>query len=281
MKALRTALILAAAIGAFAFPLLADDEIALRKYHPWGRFHVGSWSRVRILTETLDARGNVTATSTTDTKSTLIERGIESFALKIESTVEVAGKKLPPQAQSVRLGYAGESLGEQLSYRNLESGRLSVEGREIPCDVQEVEIIGSGQKRVSLVTYADDVAPFVLHRKTTQTDASNPKLALETELEVIALDMPFKVAGKLQNTAHTRQVQRGQRGANVTLSVISEEVPGELVSQTAKKTDERGVATFRSSLELIGYYVAPEPFDESHESNDVRLPRRYHKRSRR
>jgi hypothetical protein len=277
---LRTALILAAAIGALASPLLADDEVALRKYHPWGRFHVGSWNRARILTETLDASGKVTAASTTDIKSTLTERGVESFELRIESNVEVAGKKLPPQVQTIKLGYAGESLGEQLSYRDLEVEQVSVEGREISCAVQEVEIVSAGQKRVSLVAYADDVAPFVLHRKTTQTDTSNPKQALETELEVIALDMPFKVAGKLQSTAHTRQVQHGPRGSNVTLSVVSAEVPGELVSQTTKKMDERGTATFRSSLELIGYYVAPEPPDES-ESNDVRLPRRYHKRSRR
>lgn len=278
---MRTALVLAAAIGALAFPLRADDDVVLRKYHPWGRFHAGSWNRVRILTETLDAKGNVIATSTTDTKSTLVERGIESFTIKLESTVEVAGKKLPPQVQTVKLGYAGESLGEQLSYRDLDSLRVSVDGRDISCAVQEVEIVGSGQKRVSMVAYADDVAPYVLHRKTTQTDTTHPGHALETELEVIALDMPFKVAGKLQCTAHTKQVQRGPRGTNVTLSVVSAEVPGELVSQTTKKVDELGKANFRSSLELISYYSAPEPPAKEQELSDVRLPRRYHKRARR
>lgn len=278
---MRTALILAAAFGALALPLRADDELALRKYHPWGRFHAGSWTRTRILSETLDSHGAVTATSTTDVKTTLVERGIESFELRIESTAELAGKKLPPQMRTVRLGYAEESLGEQLSYCDLDAKRISVEGREIPCEVQEVEIVGAGQKRVSLVAYSDDVAPFVLHRKTTLTDLSSPRLTQETELEVIALDMPYKVAGKLQSTAHTRQVQRGPHGTNVTLSVVSEEVPGELVSQTTKKMDEHGAATLRSTLELIGYYVAPEPDPESTRENDSRMMRRYHKRARR
>lgn len=260
---------------------IADDEdVALRKYHPWGRFHVGSWNQVRIVTETLDDAGQVVATSTTDTKSTLVERGIESYALRLETLVEVSGKKVPSQPQVVKLGYAGENLGEQLSYCNMGDANVSIDGRKIRCAVQEVEVLGAGKKLVSLVRYADSIAPFVLHRRTTQTDLAGPSSPQETEFDVIALDMPFKIGGVLRNTAHTRQVQRSLRGTTVTLSIVSLEVPGELLSQASKKVDEQGHLTHRSSLEIVGYYAAPQPTAAEGELSDFRVPRRYHKRAR-
>jgi hypothetical protein len=281
-EVLRTASRVLAVLLFLASPLAAadDEDIALRKYHPWGRFHVGSWNHVRIVTQTVDDGGRVISTSTTDTKSTLVERRLESFALRLETSVEVAGKKIPSQPQVVKLGYAGENLGEQLSYRNVEGDSVSIDGRKIDCSVQEVEIIGVGQKLVSLVRYADSVAPFVLHRKTTRTDLVRPAQPQETELEVIALEMPFKVCDVLQSTAHTKQVQRGPRGTTVTLSVVSSEVPGELVSQNSKKVDQKGRLTHRSSLELVAYYLAPDPTPEDEEGGDLRVPRRYHKRPR-
>jgi hypothetical protein len=263
-------------------PLAArdDEDIALRKFHPWGRFHVGSWNRVRIVTETVDEQGKVISTSITDTKSTLVERGLESYALKLETTVEVAGKKIPGEPKTVKLGYAGENLGEQLSYRNVDDDSVSIDGRKIDCCVQEVEIVGVGQKLISLVRYADSIAPFVLQRKTTQTDVGRPSQSQETEFEVIALEMPFRVCGVLQNTAHTRLVQRGPRGSTVSLSVVSAAVPGEMVSQNSKKSDESGHVTHRSSLELVNYYVAPAPVSSEGDKDDRRVPRRYHKRPR-
>ena len=280
---MRTATWAIAVLLGLAAPLAAiadDEDVALRKYHSWGRFHLGSWTQVRIVTETLDDGGRVVATSTTDTKSTLVERGVESYALKLETIVEVSGKKVPSQPQVVKLGYAGENIGEQLSYCNMEDASISIEGRKIRCAVQEVEVLGAGKRLVSLVRYADSVAPFVLYRRTTQTDLVGPSSPQETEFDVIALDMPFKIGGVLRNTAHTKQVQRSQRGTTVTLSVVSLEVPGELVSQNSKKVDERGRLTHRSSLELVGYYSASEPPPAVEESSDFRVPRRYQKRAR-
>lgn len=272
---------IAAVLLIAASPLLADDEdVALRKYHPWGRFHVGSWSRVRTVTETVDPQGRVVSTSTTDTKSTLVERGIESFSLRVETAVDLAGKKIPTQPQTVRLGYADENLGEQLSYCNIEDANVSIDGRKIPCSVQEVEIVGSGQRRISLIRYSDRVAPFVLHRTTTQTDLVNPLQAQETEFEVVALDMPYRVGDDLKSTAHTKQVQRGPRGTTVTLSVVSADIPGGLVTQTSKKLDEKGELTYRSSLEIVGYHRGEAPASISEDTGDFRIPRRYQKRAR-
>lgn len=279
---MRTASLIAAVLllGATSLRAADDEDVALRKFHPWGRFHVGSWAHVRTVTEAIDPDGKVSSTSTIDTRSTLIERGIESFTLKVDTTLEVAGKKIPTQPQSIRLGYADENLGEQLSYCNIEEASVSISGRRIPCSVQEVEIVGSGRRKICQVRYSDRVAPFVLHRKTTQTDLVNPTRGEETEFEVIALDMPFRVCGELRSTAHTKQVQRGPRGSTVTLSVVSADVPGELVSQTAKKLDEKGRLQYRSSLEIVGFHRADAPASIEEDTRDFRIPRRYQKRAR-
>jgi hypothetical protein len=257
-----------------------DEDVALRKYHPWGRFHVGSWNRVRVVTETLDGDGKVTATSVTDTKTTLIERMLESYTLKVEAVVEVAGKRIPSQPQIVKQGYAGEPVGEPLTFRDVDSGNVAIEGKQIPCACQEVEVVSGGQKRVTLVRYADSVAPFVLERKTIATDLASKLETTEAEFEVLALDMPFKIVGQLRPTAHARLTQRGPRGSTTMLSVVSADVPGELVQQTAKKVDERGRVTHRSTVDLLGYSLAPSPSPSDDDANQVRVPRRYYKKSR-
>jgi hypothetical protein len=278
----RTASAVLISLLLISSPLAAadDDDVALRKFHPWGRFHVGSWSRVRIVTETINEQGDVASTSVTDTKSTLVERGLESYSLELESSVEVAGKKIPSQPKTVKLGYAGENLSEQLSYRNVDSDRVSINGRSINCLVQEVEIVGVGQKLVSLVRYADGVAPFVLQRKTTQTDLVRPAKPQETEFEVIALNLPMKVCGVMHDTARTRQLQRGPRGTTETFSVVSSLVPGEVVSQGSEKSDDQGKIIHRSTLELVNFYSAQPTASTTNENESRRLPRRYHKRSR-
>lgn len=268
-----------------ASPLAAadDDDIALRKFHPWGRFHVGSWNRVRVRTETIDEHGQVVSTSTSDTKATLIERGLESFSLKLETALVVAGKTIPSEPKIVKLGYAGENMGEQLSFRNIEGASVSIDGRKIDCGVQEVEIVRVGQRLVSLVRYAEKIAPFVLQRKTTQTDLARPTKPTETtEFEVVELDKLIEVCGQLLSTARTRQVQRGHRGSTETHCVVCPAVPGELVSQTSEKVDDQGRLVHRSTLELVAYFSAQKPAVAADEddASDRRVPRRYHKRAR-
>ena len=267
-----------------ASPLAAadDDDVALRKFHPWGRFHVGSWNRVRIVTETVDEQGQVVSTSVSDTKATLIERGVESFSLKLEMSVEVAGKKIPSEPKIIKLGYAGENLGEQLTYRDVDGASVSIDGRRIDCGVQEVEIVRVGQRLVSLVRYADKIAPFVLQRKTTHTDPARPSQPVETtDFEVVELDRVLEVCGQLLSTARTRQIQRGARGSTETLSVVCPGVPGEMVSQSSEKADEQGRLIHRSSLELVSYYSAPPAAAAAVEDlPERRVPRRYHKRAR-
>jgi hypothetical protein len=262
----------------------ADHELALREFHPWGRFHVGSWSKVRVVTETLDEAGDVTGSTVTELQTLLSELALDHYVIKVDSTLEVAGKRFARPRQSLRLGYAGERVGERVLARASERANLQIAGRNIAATAQEVEVRGAGQKMVATVRFAKRVAPFVLERVATQVDLSNPENRTESKMSVVALEMPHEIGGAIHRTAHTRQVERTPQGETVTYSVISPEVPGELVYQTAQKLDPTGRVTHRSTLELVGYYVAPGPAPMieilAEPFGDRRAARRYHKRAR-
>src|SRR4051812_45773010 len=78
-----------------------------RDLHVWGHFGSGTWKQVRIVTESLGDRGDVIDTTTTDTKTTLVRADLRHVTLRIEATVDVAGKRFQSQPQIVEYGYFG------------------------------------------------------------------------------------------------------------------------------------------------------------------------------
>ena len=73
-------------------PVVADSLVP-REHHAWGRFGEGSWRRVRVVSRTLDENGQVISETTTETTSTLIDVADSGYALKVNSSVAVVGKR--------------------------------------------------------------------------------------------------------------------------------------------------------------------------------------------
>ena len=93
--------------GLLALPLVclgdgADESGLTPEIHPWGRFHKGAWKRYRVVTESLDDNGQVVNTSVTETKTSLEDVGTDSVTLRVEATMEIAGKRLPAEPKTVR-----------------------------------------------------------------------------------------------------------------------------------------------------------------------------------
>jgi hypothetical protein len=61
--------------------------------HPWAKFGVGSWKQVRARNESLNDAGRVVSTSITDTRTTLIGVTDSEYTIRIDVSVEVAGKR--------------------------------------------------------------------------------------------------------------------------------------------------------------------------------------------
>jgi len=226
-----------------------------RQIHPWGRFEAGAWKIIRATTESFDAGGQ--SVSVTETRATLEEVSSSGVTIRVEVLVEVAGKRFRPEPQIVRQGFHGEPLTADLNVKDLGPAQLAVQGRSIDCQVVEVESVNSGVRTVSKITYSPTVAPFVFHRESTRTDLSGGRVLESSRVEVNVLDVPCRVGLRVLSAAQTQAVQTFPRGSVVTLSLVSDEVPGGVVCQTAKETDETGRLVRRTTLELVDFGLRP------------------------
>jgi hypothetical protein len=242
-----------------------EAELSPRDLHVWGRFDPGTWKRVRIVTDNLSDRGDVADTTTTDTKTTLMRADAKRIALRIEATVDVAGKHFECPPQTVEYGYYGESPDEHAELKMLGSEPLTVDGRQVFCRIQQVVASIGREKQITQMFLSDAVEPYVLKRQTAflRRDADGEPAADEpqTTTEVIALDVPYRVLHDVKSTAYERTIQRSPRGTNVTLDVTSVDVPGGIVARTSKELDLQGRTLRRSSMELVDYQIADNDDD--------------------
>lgn len=238
----------------------AQTTTLSRERHAWGRFPVNSWTKVRRVTDELDEKGVVTGSTTTETKSTLLEVTEKAFVLQTEVTVEVAGKRFTAQPKSATMGYSGESNGDNIAFKKIGQEALDVGGAKTPCDVLEGTFGEGAAKMISTLHFSDRVAPFVLRRETKPA-AGTPAQAARNQMtvDVIAVDMPFKVLAEYKNVAYVRTLQRQPKVTTFTLEIYCAEVPGGVVAHTSKELDATGRQIRRSTLELLDYGIGDDP----------------------
>ncbi len=233
----------------------ADTDEVLQRAHGWARFGEGSWRHVRIITETFDEQGRVTRKSVADNVTTLENLTPEGITLKVEVTVEVAGQRFPAEPQLVQQGFAGEVPGQTVSIKPLDDETLTVDGQEIPCEAQQIEILGDGNKEVIQISYSPQTDPPILKRHSTTSDLDSGETVQETVTEVFALNRrlrllkePFERRGY-----RLRQVLKSDRGMTTTWSDHVVEIPGGVVAHSSQKFDANGQLARRTTLELVDY----------------------------
>lgn len=258
MKRFLALLPLACLLAATTLAAPADPpktEGATRKHHCWGRFEPGAWKLVRVVTETLNEKGEVINTSTTDTRTILTSVDKDGVTLEVHTTVEVAGKRFDTEPQTIRQGFHGETLVADCKSKNRDDVELTIDGRKVAAHAQQIDFTGpnAGNKTTATVYYSDTVSPFVLKRESTTTDAEGKSVLNETTLEVESLGMPWKAGTKLHPSAIVKTVSKHPKGQITTWSVTSAEIPGGVISNTSKEIDKSGRLVRRSSLELLDH----------------------------
>ncbi len=263
----------------------SQQSLSARDMNVWGRFGVGSWKQVRIVTETLNAKGQVVDTTTTETKTTLVRADLHRLALRIEVNVDTAGKRFEGQPQTVECGYYGEAANDSGEVRQVGTDRLVIDGRVVPCQVCQLVSNAGQQRQVTRLYLSDDVEPYVLKRETTvyKDDGKTPA-APQTTAEVIGLDLPYHILHGMKPVAFERTIQQTPKGANVSLDVTSVDVPGGIVARASNELDEKGHVVRRSMMELIDYQVVGDDNDDGNSSaansNSPSMSRRNAQRAR-
>ena len=173
---------------------------------------------MRVVSETLDENGNVANVIRTETKTTLVAADAQGYSLRIESTVEVAGKRFASQPQVVKHGYYGETAGQTVTVKKLDDEDVVIAGRTVPSEVRLATIEADGVKRISKIYYASQVSPYQLQRETT-TEGVPEEQAVRRSSRRSRSSMPSQ--GAQQHTAgcvcedHSQEPSRdeGDRGS--------------------------------------------------------------------
>ena len=229
--------------------------------HPWGRFPVGSWKVVRLTTESLDEKGKVTSTSLTDTRTTLVEASDHDYVLRVEVTVDVAGRRFAHPAQVTRHSYWGDLATPTAGLRKVSTSEVDVNGKKVACEIRQVETEKAGQKRQSQIHYSPATYPYVIKRESVLIpEDGSPQT---TSVETIATNLPQKVLGILRPVAFVRTTRQLAKGDTLTMEVQSPDVPGGVITHAALERDAASAVVRRTSLELLEFGVGNESLEEA------------------
>jgi hypothetical protein len=228
------------------------------KLHPWGLFNPGAWKTVRVVTETLNDQGQTVSTSTTDSKTVLVDLDNDGVTLEIQACIEVAGKRFRAEPQTVKQGFHGELVGPNLHIKGPTDAQVTIEGQKIPCKLEQLESVVSNGKTETKIYYSPTVAPYILKRESVTTDPEGKNVLSETTVDVTALNMPVEVLGEMKNVSQVKTVHNSGNGAVTTWADVLPEVPGGVVGNSSKETDNTGRLVRRSTLKLIDYSDTPE-----------------------
>jgi hypothetical protein len=230
-----------------------QDTLVPRKHHEWGHFPKGAWKKSRVITETLDpATGKVVKTSTSETKVTLDSVDNQAATLHVETTVEVGGKRFDREPQTVRHRFGGLAQGKVVSLKTLGPGSVVIDGKKIPTEIREIVIQTASGRWTSKIHYNDSVKPYVLRRENSSTDTGTDAPQSTTRVDVIAVDMPYRLKADTMTTSVIRTTHSNGKGRTITLEIRSEEIPGGVISHSAKHIVD-GKVVSRTTLELIEY----------------------------
>ncbi len=236
----------------------AEEQESLRYHHPWGRCGVGSSQTLRTVTETFDELGQPQGVTTNETRTTLEAVSADGVTLRIEAVLEVGGKRVNTQPQSVRQTFSGALPNQTINQKHLPDAQVKIDGVAIDCHEDELELLGQGQRRLVRIFYTDK-SPLLMKKTIQVSDTGNPSGNSESTTETLEVDMAYKVLSEIKTVNLLRSVQTSPTGVTVALSVSAPDIPGELVSTTSKKVDTQGRVSRRTVSELSAYRVVPLP----------------------
>jgi hypothetical protein len=263
-----SALVVPARVG------LAEQCVVVPSRHPWGAFKVGSWKKVKVVSTLFDERGREKGERVTETKTTLVAIDRESYTLRVEAEVIVAGTCFRSAPRYVRRGFDGEGDDNVVSYEGSRAETLTIGGQQIPSRTQTIVSDSGDTKRISTVHFSRDVSPFVLKKRTVSVDRESNSQLGETMLEVLQTATPRKVLSRRREVSQVRTVHTDPQGRSETIEYYSPDIPGGVVEHDASDFDKNGRLTRTSTLKLVGYGIGDGRVREDYRPRFFRLFRK-------
>ena len=212
---------------------------------------------VRVVTESFEEAGAVT--SITETRTSLEEIHEDGVTLLITVAAGRKGRQLGTDSRSVKQeAFHGGLASHETTVKSLGDAVVTIQGRQIPCKIEQVEVSTQTGKTTTKIYYSDSVEPYVLRRESVKTDPDGETVLSETTVEVVEIGVPFRIISGLSRATHIKSTHKRPGGTTERLSWVSTAVPGGIVCQTSKELDEDDHLVRRATLELVDWGLWPE-----------------------
>jgi hypothetical protein len=225
----------------------------LRHSNPWATFQSGAWKQVRTTTELLGSDGKVSSRTVTETRTSLDAVDDDGIVLRINTTCEIGGHRLPSQPEIVKYTFTGSPAGQTAVVKSLEDTVVTMGERKVPCQVRRIEYRDGRRTRVCLLHLAEGVTPFIIQSQIKTTPESGAAAGETTESKIVSLERPVLLLGQVKNAVHIRTKQTTDAGVTETDSYNTSEVPGGEILAWTKKYDASGKEVRHTTVELLGY----------------------------
>lgn len=224
--------------------------------HPWARYPVGSWREVEITTETYDEAGKLFGQSLTTQQEILKVVAEDSYALEVQATVDVSGKRIVGPANTRILRLLTDRPGVIYSSVLQGEDEVQIGSQVFPCEVWEVEFNDESRNEKARLLHSAQRFPFVLRRELTTKDASSAGQGQENERSrIIALEVPFSFRDRTYSCVLQKTDRRNEKGSTQSLAMLSDEIPGGEIASWSTDLDTEGRRVRWSVLRLVSFEV--------------------------
>ena len=230
-----------------AFAAIVTPGVAVEsppEHHPWGRFQPGSWSRVRVITETF--KGGKRSSEIKTVTTTLVRVDEDGVVLTGETKI---GDDVTRE-ENVKLAWDG-SKADAKTQEKYSLGEVDVDGKTYACQTHIRTTKHEAGERVVKSWYSPDKSPYFLKRIIREAG----ERPTTDSMRVIRLAVAKTVLDKPLVCWQSETKFTGPADKSTTISYHSMEVPGGLVSSVAEVIHPQQGTKQRVGVELIGFEV--------------------------
>jgi len=228
-----------------------------KREHPWGTFSPGSWV-VRRTTNRSYANGNVLS-NVTDTKLTLESVEDNRIALRQESNIEIANRKITPEPQLLYYDFYQQPISTDVTLELLAQQTVTVSRRQVVCQVCRYTQLTPEHKKQTTLWYSNQVMPYLIRSEEIRTSVPSEQHPKEEVLSHTVMTVTetsgLRLFKNLLSNYKTQTVKKSASTTIVTDATYSTNIPGGLLRETAVESDLSGNVISQVDTFVLNYFV--------------------------
>jgi hypothetical protein len=239
------------------------------EHHPWARFPLGAWRKVRVTEQTLDDGERIASQSVLFRVERLTKLAPEHFTLTQEIETELGSQRVLGPPRTVTLGLATDEPGHIQSIIAGTPQAIPLDGHDVEARVLDVTTSGEANSVRTRLWYAPSVPPYVLKSISEAVAPASQATVWRRSRKVLARGLPFDLHGPHVESTFFEEQLASDKGERQSILVSVDEVPGGIVARWTKETNTEGRLIRREVETLLDWGLAAEaPVSTAQPSED-------------